>query len=207
MFDIDLPLGSARGRRRSGATPAYVRDLSVEDLPELQLPSTVGAEPHRLTKLRDRHHAIARLMAEGRRDVEIAAILQMSQSWLSTLKQDPAFQELLVHYKTTTSVIYQSAHERLATLGGTALGLLQDRLEEEGEQMSVRVLKEIAEMALDRSVAPPKAASGSVGAGSGFQINVNFVPPAAQSAEPLTAPGSPAEYASIRRAAEDAEEL
>lgn len=207
MFDIDLPIGSARGRRRQGAVPHYVRDLQESDLYQIHQPPEVGASAQPLRALRERHHAIARLVAEGRKGVEISAILGVSQTWLSTLKSDPAFVELVQYYASQKEAMYLDVHERLAMVGGTALAILQDRLDAEGEDMSTRELRELAEFAFDRSVAPAKGAgqAGGQTGGAPVTVQVNFVPAARQEA-PLPPPVvEPPQFRAAREEAEDAQ--
>ena len=68
-------------------------------------------------------------------------------------------------------------HNRLATLGATAVEELQERLEDKPEDFSNKELRELVESTMDRSVAPakggPKGPSGS--GGQPLSINVNFV--------------------------------
>ena len=150
-----------------------LRDLQLSDLKEMQ--EDLPKEPV-VAKLRDGHHNLARLLAEGRKDVEVSAITGYSQVHICRLKSDPMFQELVGFYRTQVQGVFLDAHQRLATLGTTAVQVLQERLENEGDEMAIGVLVKVAEMALDRSVAPKKSLEGQQRGGNVPQININFVP-------------------------------
>jgi hypothetical protein len=66
--------------------------LSGDGLSELSKPAT---PPSSLKRIRDIHHYIARLVAEGRRTTDIAREVGYSISRISILKGDPAFQQLV----------------------------------------------------------------------------------------------------------------
>lgn len=165
---------SMRGGRKPAAplSVVYVRDLGMEDLPKLIDPEQgPGAPP--LVRLRNTHHHLARLLASGETIQACMAITGYSQSRISILQSDPAFKELLAFYAQETQKVYLNVHERLARFGTDALETLQERLDEAPDQFTNRELKELAEMALDRSVAPPKGQSqGQVGSAP---VSVNFV--------------------------------
>ena len=182
ILDLALlaDLSPARGGRKRGQPFAmtYQRDLDEGDLSELASPSPLATAPSSLKALRTTHHTVARLLAEGRKAVEVAAITGRSQSNISILQDDPAFQELLAYYASQKEVIYLDVHQRLAGLGTTALEVLQERLEDSPDTIRTKELVEIAEMALDRSVAPPRAGTKSAGGPSGnagVNIQVQFV--------------------------------
>jgi hypothetical protein len=152
---------------------AVLRELDAGDARDILDPPS-GAVPS-VVKIRARHHTIARLVAEGRRANEVAAIVGCGASHVHTLNADPAFQDLVEHYRTQVTEIYLGAHVKLAHLADQAVGELQERLEAAPKTFGNRELKEIAEMALDRTGFAPKGASGGVnGAGkaplSGLKI-------------------------------------
>lgn len=87
-----------RGRR---ALPAYVeisRELTAADLETLQVER--GIKPPTLVTLRESHHSIARAVAQGLSGADISAMTGYSQSRISILKSDPAFAELVEHYRS-----------------------------------------------------------------------------------------------------------
>jgi len=156
----------------------YDRELTLEDLDQMAKPKGSSTPP--IKRLRTQHHHLARLLAEGRREVECSAMTGYSQSRISILKNDPAFAELIEHYKTEAAAAYVNVHERLAALGVTCLEELQARVDEDPEKFSNKELRELAAMLLDRSVAPPKGVQGGQGQASGpATINIQFVQPQA----------------------------
>ena len=156
---------------------AYSRDLTPEDLIILDtMPQGETVTP--VKRLRFAHHTLARLLAGGKAPAEAAAITGHAVTRVYDLQNgDPAFRELIAHYKSVIDQQYMDAAARLAMLGMTATEELQERIEEAPGKFSNRELKEVIEMAFDRSAAPKKgAASPQGGNGAGVNINVSFVP-------------------------------
>jgi len=130
------------------ATPG--RALETADLALLQSTS-LGAKPPALKRIRAIHHQAARLMASGLKAVEVSAVLGFSQSRLSILKADPAFRELMDFYAEREDARFADVQESLKTLGLDAVQVLQQRLEEDPDDVSTKGLVEILTSALDRS--------------------------------------------------------
>jgi hypothetical protein len=63
-----------------------------------------------LKSLTDKHHRIARAVAAGLSNVDVAAICGITATRVSMLKQDQAFQELCAHYRglVTADYIHQT---------------------------------------------------------------------------------------------------
>ena len=136
--------------------PYIVRELTGGDIQALAegeaAPAYTQAKP--LARLSTIHHQLAKAVAEGRKNVDIAAATGLSSVRISQLKADPAFQELVAHYAKSVDHIYCDAHSRLAQTAVLTLDELNSRLEADPDKFSNRDLKEIAEMALDRSGIP-----------------------------------------------------
>lgn len=84
--------------RRRKATPPKIlvaRPLTREDLVHLNAPRAT----HRVAAFRETHHRLARLVASGLRIEQVLEISGYSYQRLYTLRQDPAFQELIAQYK------------------------------------------------------------------------------------------------------------
>ena len=178
IFD-DLVIGSARGRRPQPVAMSFVRDINPSDAHLLANPPPQGSKTSPVIKLRQQHHMVARLVAEGVKGVEISAITGYSQSRISILKNDPAFKELVAYYTDNSKEIYLDMHSRLATLGEASIEEIRERLEDDPESFSNRELMMVAELTLDRSVAPPKAVSKSQGGQVPTlpSLNITFVTP------------------------------
>ena len=156
-----------------------VRELTQDDLDNLEANPPAKARTAVVKHLRHTHHLAARLIAEGRKSVEVASITGYSISRISILKQDPAFAELVEYYHTQTVEQFTNIHERLASFGFTCLEEAQERLERSPEDFSLNQLREWLETVLDRSIAPKKGGGVGIGGAPGpVQINVEFHTPA-----------------------------
>lgn len=123
------------------------RELDWDDLQ--RLPEHRGVGAGRLQRIRSVHHKIAKMMAAGCANVEIAAVVGMHQSRISILRGDPAFQELLAHYESVEEEVWQDVRERAAQLGMTAAEVIQDRLIEEPDGIGTKTLLDIMSRGLD----------------------------------------------------------
>lgn len=132
-----------------------MRALKVDDLPLLA--SARGTEPPELKRITERHHTMARALALGLKDGEVAAMVGMTQSRLSILKNSPAFRELVDLYRENADRQFQDTAARLAGLSHDAIVEISRRLEEEGEDIPLGQLIEVAKMAADRSGNGPTA--------------------------------------------------
>lgn len=174
---------SARGAKGSKAAQeiqyTVVRELGVEDLDLILNPPPVNSAQPQILKIRNTHHTLARLMAQGIDGVEISAITGISASRQSILKNDPAFKELLHYYASQVEAKFLDVHERLAALGTDAVETLHDRLEESPDNFTNKQLMELVELTLDRSVAPKKSTAGNNAniASAPPVINIAFVAP------------------------------
>lgn len=137
-----------RGRPASPLTAVVVRELADADLALLASGRGVSAKP--LVRLRDRHHAIARMVAQGRETGEISAITGMCLSRISILKNDPTFAELVSHYKQMGDAAQGEFVDRATTLALTAMDNLQTMLEDEENPLSANQTAEILKLAADR---------------------------------------------------------
>lgn len=126
------------------------RELELEDVVASSA-ETLGSQTPPLARLRDTHHNIARLLAQGLKAVEVAAITGFSQSRISLLRKDPAFKELLAFYRDSAATEFADAQKRLAMLAMDATAELHERLLENPADLRTTELMEIAKMAHDRS--------------------------------------------------------
>lgn len=123
------------------------RELKLDDL----LGADTGPPESVVKKMRDSHHAVARLLAEGKRVEEVALITGYSPGRIATLKGDQSFQELLIYYRERQEEIFVSVTERLAQLGGDVVQELQTRLDEQPEAFTVGQLNELMKSLMDRT--------------------------------------------------------
>lgn len=151
--EIGLGLPTARGRRPGSAFEVgETRPLTAEDVVAARtgahLPTST---PPALQKLRSRHHQLAQLLSSGMTDNQVSLALGYSPSRISILKADPAFRELLAYYEKQHEALHLDVQERLITLGLDTIEVLQQRLDDDPDEFSARELREMAEMALDRT--------------------------------------------------------
>jgi hypothetical protein len=167
---IDDVLGPPppRGRRKAGPHAAVVRELTQEDIRRLwEMPEgALSSKVRPLLKLRHSHHMLARLVAQGTREGEISLVTGYSLPYITNIKTDPAFGELVSYYKSQVSEVYLDVHARLAVLGLDSVDELQDRLATAPDEFTTRELMELAALGLDRAGYAPKQSQAGGGAGS-----------------------------------------
>lgn len=123
------------------------RALDWDDLEQLCQHRGVGT--HQLQRIRAIHHQIARMMASGCANVEVSAATGMNQTYLSVLRADPGFQELLSHYEEQENDTWQNVRQQAAMLGMTATQELQGRLMNDPERISTKDLLNVMTAGLD----------------------------------------------------------
>lgn len=161
---VDVPRVGP-GRQPAEVTATFVRELTEADLVS---PKTEIQTAPSIKKLKDTHHALARVLATGSSEAEASAITGYSLSRISILKADPQFKELLDFYRTEAFEASGVFAQRMASVGMSALSELADRLEDEPEKISTGVLREIVQTLADRTGHAP------TGKGGGATVNVNI---------------------------------
>ncbi len=131
-----------------------LRVLKRDDLAVLTIPRPTTT----IANLRDTHHRIARAVAGGLSNGDIAATCGISYNRVSILKSDPAFMELVAHYRAILTAEWAEAADPVTDyLRQNALkaqAMLSDKLDhatEQGEFLPTRDLLGIAELGLDRT--------------------------------------------------------
>ena len=130
-----------------------IRELAREDLSLLNETRPVV----QLQALRDNHHRIARALAAGLDNQEVARLCGMSLNRISILKQDPAFKDLVAHYRgLVTAEFVRSVDTYLEMATGNMLkaeAMLSDKLDaaaDNNEFLPTRDLISISRDAADR---------------------------------------------------------
>lgn len=149
-LQIDIGDLVGPGRRKLPLEAEYVRELSDADLGILAVTDreTIPAPIKRIT---ERHHMVARLLAAGTSPGEVSALTGYDNSRISVLQNSPAMQELIALYRAEVNTQFAHTLDHLAGLSKDAILELRLRLEEEPEEFSVKELKDVAELALDRT--------------------------------------------------------
>lgn len=158
---MDLELELVRpGRKTQPVAAEMVRELTGADIALLGEERGTPAKP--IKRLRDRHHALARMLASGMKDGHAALAVGYEPSRVSILKGDPAFQDLLAFYREHIDAQLIEYHERIAGLSVDAVEELRVRLEESPEEFSSNLLLEIAMKTADRTGYGPSSSSTNV---------------------------------------------
>lgn len=149
------------GRKRRDVSATAVRGLTSEDLVTL-MDGEKGSQAPALKRISERHHALARLLAGGTPPGEAALIAGYDNSRVSILQNDPAFNELVEFYREDITRELRGLHERMYGLALDAADVLQDRLEDEPEKVSVGQLLEVLKIGADRTGFGPSSQTTNV---------------------------------------------
>lgn len=103
-----------------------------------------------LQKVREKHHSVARMIAQGLTQRLVASISGYTESYLSILLDNPAMEELVTFYRLQSGNATEVIGEKLREVGMTALEKISQKLENE-EMLSTQDLIAISKLGLDRS--------------------------------------------------------
>lgn len=157
ILDEILPIPPSRGRRAAQVEMTILRELGEEDVKALTTGPKLGIAQSPLTKLRNSHHMLARLLGEGKSCAECSLLTGYVPSRISILQNDPAFKDLVEYYRTQVDAQYIDVHARLASLGLSTIDELAERLENDPDQFANKDLMALAELTLDRAGHGPTA--------------------------------------------------
>lgn len=163
LVDASLELRQTALMRRSAkAVPwsvEFEREIGPEDLALLHSSFRVGpSNPTApLANIREPHHMLAQMVAKEEATVKISAVTGYSPQRIRQLQNDPAFSELVEHYREQEKFDGADiqAQVRYATMIANAI--LLERLEDEPTSFSNKELREIRDAGLDRIGHGPKA--------------------------------------------------
>lgn len=155
LEELGLATGSGfsvgRGRRPQ-LKVLGTRPLTEEDLMEAATKPVEGTPG--IKALRQSHHTLAKLLAQGTKQQDAAVITGISTSRISILKADPSFAELLSYYTAMEEEGWKNARadmrERLTGLGFDSIETLAARLEEDPDGFSNDALMKLVELTTDR---------------------------------------------------------
>lgn len=149
-----------RGKIATEPSVTNVRALTREDLAaikDLRTSTADGTTQTLMTRLRDPHHRVARLIAAGLRTDEIAERSGYSHQRITTLQRDPAFQELVARYRKTVDEAFEREQDEYAKLATgnmlkaeTMIAEKLEEAEETGEFLPTKDLIAISRDAADR---------------------------------------------------------
>ena len=156
---LNVTLGRSGVLGQSPLVAEAGRGLTVEDLGLVASTKVGGTQV--LKRLRASHHQAARLLAQGLRPGEVAALSGFCLSRISVLQSDPAFAELVSHYESAAESRFADVQERMVMLGLSASEEILDRLETEPELLSTKDLVDVIKAGLDRGGHAPVAKTES----------------------------------------------
>lgn len=174
----------ARGAIAEVFTMEVTRELTSADLTLLTRLSSsekTRTSVPALKKLRATHHHQAQLLAQGKTVKEIAAIVGCTPQRLVQLQVDPTFTELVKYYQDQVMTALMDdtirLQRKLTDLGEMAVDELAERMEDDEARKRMRTgdVRQIAELALDRTVAPPKTTQNTQSPPA--EITINFGTP------------------------------
>lgn len=150
-----------------------VRSLTSADLPALKSGRPLVPTVIRPVKeLRSAHHRLAQMLATGIPQEAVSSATGYSPAYISRMKLDPAFMDLMAYYGTQREQMFIDTLERMKQLGIASLDELQSRLAENPEGWSNREMMEMAELMLIKSGAVGGEAKPRAGTPL---VNIKFV--------------------------------
>jgi len=165
----------SRGAIAEDLSLEVLRELTLDDMKRLADSPKLGVPV--IQKLRSIHHTQARMLAEGKKLIDVANAVGCSTQRLVQLQNDPTFAELVIYYRDQINVVAidraQRMQEQILDVGEQALDELQARMddEEKRSKMPVGEIRKLAEFAMDRTVAPPRTVNNAPTAPATVTIN------------------------------------
>lgn len=137
------------------------RQLTAEDVLRIRLlPRDSATNAPQLQRLTANHRRAARLLALGKTPAEVADIVGRTPGRISALQTDPAFADAVAHYskQVEDADLDEGMRVRgtLVDIAELSLESIRDQLEAEPRAISISERRQLATMALDRTVAPPR---------------------------------------------------
>jgi len=144
-------------------TVTEVAEMSEQDLAGLvkaKNSAPQGSIPTvSVAHLRQQHHAIARLLATGVGDSEVATICGVAPSTVSNLKRSPAFQNIVLGYQKMIDAEATDLGIDIRLAAARAVATVSDYVSQPLANIDPEVLKEMTFGLLDRAGHSPVAKS------------------------------------------------
>ena len=127
-----------------------IREVTRADLTHLQAPRPQGL----IQSLRDSHHRVARAVASGMSNNQVAETCGLSITRVSQLKADPSFIELVAHYRSMITEDWRETADPVTDyMRSNALKaeqLISDRLDKAMEEDETIPLSQLVQVTSDR---------------------------------------------------------
>ena len=150
-------------RGRPPKTPIMfeiVRDLTAEEVLTLSMGVRPALAPPPLQRIREIHKQVARMMASGRPDNEIALTVSRDVQSIRNYRLDPMMKDLVAYYESQREELDLRVESQVRTdlieIAQITTHEILDRLEDPAERKKIPTgeLRQLNEMALDRTVTP-----------------------------------------------------
>lgn len=112
-----------------------------------------------LKRLSERHHRLARSLAEGMAPGDAAIANGYNNARVSVLLDDPSFQELVAYYRRQVNAAFVDFQEKLADLASLSADILQDRLEDNPDDVDLQDIIKVLQLSADRTGHGPSSST------------------------------------------------
>lgn len=143
-----------RGRIAKPIRVLSVRPLTRDDLACLK-EKRIG--PPKVQQYRDVHHRVARLVAAGLRDGDIARMTGYSPNRVNQFKADPAFMQLVSEYRGKVDEAYVNSQDEFYNTSTSNMLRAErmieehlDKAEDEGDLIPIKTLLQVTADRADR---------------------------------------------------------
>lgn len=153
LDSIDFEKLGKPGRRALPLSAEVVRNLEEADIALLEADRETKAAP--LQRLTERHHQLARYIAENKTMTECSYLTGYGLSRISILKADSSFQELIAHYTKVAEAEIADFNAELKATSRDALNAIRELLE--NNELSTTQLMKLIELTADRAGHGPQS--------------------------------------------------
>jgi hypothetical protein len=130
------------------------RELTTTDIEE-----RTTVERPKLTRLRDSHHTLARLIGAGLSTEQASLQTGYTPQRIYTLKNDPTFQNLVAFYRRSRDEARLELEARYLLIANDAAQLIHEQILDEPEEVSMSQALAVFESFADRAGMGPTAKS------------------------------------------------
>lgn len=167
---MDLPFSLTGPKPKAALEVTHLGEIDRADIARAQATAEGPGTATTVKRIRDSHHKVARLLADGLQNIEVAAITGYTPQRIYLLKQDPTFQELMEYYRGENHRALADFRERLQDLGLDALQELHERLDSAPDDFSNNLLLELTKVIADRTGHAPATKSPT----TAVQVNIGL---------------------------------
>ena len=183
LSNFDEYLAEASGVRLA-SQPLRVEIVRTLEESDLAAPKALAQVPQ-LRQLKQSHHHLAKVLAAGKNNIEASRITAYNTEYIARLRNDPAFGELIEHYKNVDQLELVDYIGVMRAVGMEALSELRQRLEDAPAKFTISQLQETVKLLM---IEPMKseaimATAQREGGGAAPAVRIEFVKPPAATIE------------------------